>query len=333
MRLVGATIVRDAADIIEAFVRHNLTVLDGLAIVDHGSVDGTTEILGALVAERLPVFVARDDTPAFDQRKLTNRLVRHVFATSDADWVFPLDADEFVKVASRRHLESVLRAIPRDGHLMLPWLTYVPRFDLSGDALTPLRSARRVVQQRHGFPKVVVGRHFLGAADTRIGKGSHAVERLASSGQGSPDTECAAESVALVHVPIRSAPQFIAKFATGWLSTLASGSLEGGETFHWREAYAHLRTARPLTAEQLSAFAMNYGVPRDRWLAVDEIELIEDPFLAEMEIRHSRHSTLDPLALVLTVAERLLAKPTGAGQRMSHTIGVNGIPSETQISE
>jgi hypothetical protein len=51
MRLVGATIVRDAADIIEAFVRHNLTVLDGLAIVDHGSVDGTSEILGALVAE------------------------------------------------------------------------------------------------------------------------------------------------------------------------------------------------------------------------------------------------------------------------------------------
>lgn len=62
MRLVGAMVVQDAADIVEAFVRHNLTLLDGLAIVDHASGDGTTEILAALVAERLPVFVARDES-------------------------------------------------------------------------------------------------------------------------------------------------------------------------------------------------------------------------------------------------------------------------------
>jgi len=89
MRLVAATLVRNAADIIEAFVGHNLTLLDGLAIVDHGSIDGTSEILAALVAEGLPVFVARNDTPAFDQQRLINRLVRHIFRTSDADWVLP----------------------------------------------------------------------------------------------------------------------------------------------------------------------------------------------------------------------------------------------------
>jgi hypothetical protein len=85
MRLVGATIVRDAADIIEASVRHNLSFLDALTIIDHGSSDGTSEILAALQAERIPVLVARNETPAFDQQRLMNRLVRRIFKITDAD--------------------------------------------------------------------------------------------------------------------------------------------------------------------------------------------------------------------------------------------------------
>ena len=42
-------------DLIEAFVRHNLSVLDALMVIDHGSFDGTSDILAALVAEGLPL--------------------------------------------------------------------------------------------------------------------------------------------------------------------------------------------------------------------------------------------------------------------------------------
>jgi hypothetical protein len=48
VRLVGATTARNAADVVEAFVRHNLTVVDGIAIVDDGSFDSTSDILDAL---------------------------------------------------------------------------------------------------------------------------------------------------------------------------------------------------------------------------------------------------------------------------------------------
>jgi hypothetical protein len=311
MRLVAATLVRNAADIIEAFVRHNLTVLDGLAIVDHGSIDGTSEILGALVAERLPIFVARDETPAFDQRQLLNRLVRHVFRTSDADWVFPLDADEFLKVGSRRTLEALTGSVPHGGHLVMPWLTYVPRFDRDDDVLTLLRKARRVAVQHHGFPKVAVGRHFL-AADERIGKGSHAIERKDRPKDAEALSDaglvCKPEALAIAHVPIRSAWQFLLKFATGWLSVLASGKVVGEESFHQREAYAHLRSGEPLTASELTAFAMNYGVYKERWRACDDVALVEDPFLADIALRHARQPVKDPWPLILAVIERLLAE-------------------------
>jgi hypothetical protein len=48
VRLLGAAHVRNEADIVEAFVRHNLVLLDGIAIVDHASVDATPDILRAL---------------------------------------------------------------------------------------------------------------------------------------------------------------------------------------------------------------------------------------------------------------------------------------------
>ena len=60
MRLVGVSMVRNEADIIEAFVRHNAAVLDALVVVDHGSVDGTREILFALRDEGLPLAIEQD---------------------------------------------------------------------------------------------------------------------------------------------------------------------------------------------------------------------------------------------------------------------------------
>lgn len=48
MRLIGVTVVRDEADIFEAFARSNLHFLDALYVVLHRSRDGTREIAAAL---------------------------------------------------------------------------------------------------------------------------------------------------------------------------------------------------------------------------------------------------------------------------------------------
>ena len=49
MRRLGTAIVRNEADIVEAFVRHNVALLDGIALVDHGSIDATPDIAERLV--------------------------------------------------------------------------------------------------------------------------------------------------------------------------------------------------------------------------------------------------------------------------------------------
>jgi hypothetical protein len=74
VRLIGAAQVRNEADIIEAFVRHNLSRLDGLLIIDHRSDDRTRDILAALAREGLPLALTLDDDPAQRQPRTSRGL-------------------------------------------------------------------------------------------------------------------------------------------------------------------------------------------------------------------------------------------------------------------
>lgn len=306
MRIYGSAVVRNEADLIEAFVRHNLTLLDGLVVVDHLSLDGTHEILQAMVAEGLPVFIARESAAAFDEFTFLNRLVRHVFATSDADWVLPLDADEFLKAPSRSELERLLLAHGAFPAVTIDWQTYVPA-EFKDDVVATLRSAQRVRDERTDLDKVVVSRVFTQIPDAAIAKGHHHI-LVGDANRRQPvrPNPPPLAGVALAHVPIRSARQFTAKIAVGWLASLRDR--KEGEAFHWRDAFAYLRSGRPLTPLQLRAFAVNYSVAMDRWLPVDAVELVLDPFLAEFAVRHAHRGIYDPLALVLTYAESLMRR-------------------------
>lgn len=306
MRLVGAAHVRNEADVVEAFVRHNLAVLDGIAIVDHGSVDATPGILRSLADEGLPLFIAHDDTPTFDQQAMQNRLVRHVLTTSDAAWVFPIDADEFLKMASREELERVLGSLGPATDVTLEWETYVPAFDEDIDTLVRLRGARRLRNDGHGLRKVAVSRAFARDPDLYLTKGQHRVESRQAPPQKRMPRALASTTLSLAHVPVRTARQFTAKVSLGWLSNLGVPVREENESLHWREAFEYLQSGRPLTPRQLEAFAVNYGVPMAQWLPADAQGLVDDPFLREFELRYPKGATSDPLPLVLRQVERLL---------------------------
>src|SRR5947208_11559468 len=121
MLLCAAAIVRNEADIIEAFVRHNLALLDHLAVVDHGSFDGTSEILAMLVQEGLPLSLIRDERIGYFQPEMITPLVRDLLRRANADFVFVLDADEFLKTPSRNVLEQLLMRVPSGMHGLVPW--------------------------------------------------------------------------------------------------------------------------------------------------------------------------------------------------------------------
>ena len=308
MRLFGVAMVRNEADVIEAFVRHNLGVLDGLAIVDHGSLDGTSEILAKLQAEGLSLRVAQAAEAAFFQSRHMTKLAREALAGENADFVFALDADEFLKVRSRVILERALAVVPPGIHVLARWLTYVPDdFESTDGAFGPGHLWRRLAVERHSMHKVIVSRALLQQPKAFISDGNHLVTEPAATkprrhARLSPDV------VAYAHCPVRSRAQLSSKVVIGYLADLAA-QVPGKEfAHHWGELYAAVRAGEKLSPERLREIACNYSLRWAKWRPVEEIELIEDPVPLAFDLRYPSSAAPDTLRRLMRFAEALIAR-------------------------
>ena len=115
--------VRDAADVVEACLRHHHALgVERTLVVDNGSSDGTLELLRRLAGD-LPISVESDDGP-FRQDAAFTRLA-HEAARQGAEWVLPLDADEFW-VTPENTLGAVL-ARARAGALSAQVVNFIQR--------------------------------------------------------------------------------------------------------------------------------------------------------------------------------------------------------------
>ncbi|HET9338939.1 MAG TPA: glycosyltransferase family 2 protein [Casimicrobiaceae bacterium] len=327
----SVSMVRNEADIVEAFVRHNAAVLDGMAIIDHGSIDGTLEILTALARERLPIILIKSATPGYLQEQITTATARDVFRQTGADFVMPLDADEFLKVRSRDEFERALMAIPASMNGLLHWLTYVPDFAAAKDGtLALLRSARRMAKERQAFHKALMSRYLLERPEAMLANGNHFVARRlhGSSEDAEPHARIRDEFAALAHVPIRSAAQFVTKVAVKKLGRIAA-------QYDWtpdaasQAAYEAVLANRPVDEALLREHAVNWSVPKPQWVRPADVELVDDPFLLPFTLRYTPPAAADPLPLVLSAVERLVQRLLAARARAPET---RGMPAPTPTS-
>jgi hypothetical protein len=95
MKLVMTLLVRNEADIIRANLDYHLAQgVDFVIVTDHGSEDGTSEILREY--ERMGVAqVIRDEQEGHHQSRRVTRMAELARVEHDADWVIHNDADEF----------------------------------------------------------------------------------------------------------------------------------------------------------------------------------------------------------------------------------------------
>src|SRR5512136_2241231 len=111
MKIITVTMARDESDVIELFVRYHLRIVDYMIIIEHLSFDRTPEILEALKAEGLPLEIVRETRTAFDQGGITTQFMKRAVAEHGADWVLPLDADEFLTANEGSEVRPLLEKL------------------------------------------------------------------------------------------------------------------------------------------------------------------------------------------------------------------------------
>ncbi len=302
MRLIGVSVVKNEADIIEAMIRHNVRFLDHMLVLDHDSGDATASILQSLVAEGVPLTLVNvaNQYSAFDQAEFTTALARRAFATHAADYVFPLDADEFLKVASREALREALEAAGPNVACMR-WPTYVP--DLDEPSRHPLRLMRwRVESEAAALFKIVVPRQVAEAEGWSIARGNHAFHRkmgndvLWTTGNLLPDVE-------LAHFPMRMPEQATTKMLIGWLTRRLSYGPNAGRTsnsWHFQEVFRRIVAGETMTPLQMRDYAIALYALGSKSVEADPacFRLVEDAFAEAMPLRYTPAQNVDPLRLL-----------------------------------
>lgn len=246
MKIASISMVKNEADIIESFVRHTSRLVDVMYIIDHLSTDNTWIILNNLQAEGLPLILSRYMEADYSQSEVTTGLMWQSIKDG-ADWVLPLDADEFIVPANNDISVEACRDMLRnlDTGCLHAWLHIEYFFDDEKESRFSLKRSllkgvvvdgRYAKTNRHVAGKVILSKELINAYQLRIGMGNHYVvaedngEERRFNGVPVPDIQ-------LAHFAYRSEAQLQAKGVIGWLHTVCRYSMMTEKAFHWQNIF------------------------------------------------------------------------------------------------
>jgi hypothetical protein len=264
MELHSIVLVRNEADIWAGFLDYHKRFFDKIIVVDHQSTDGTLEITNDLISRGEPIELLRYRYRGYFQSEISNAVARKSF-DAGADWIFFLDADEFLAVPDRASLEMLLHNSYSDVAAFF-WRNLVPTAFGSFDAFDLMQRFRwNGETSRYG--KITIAATYAAQnPGFHVHMGNHAV---------SPSYEAPPAPTsnlgAILHIPIRSIERLRHKLALGVAAYRAKASRNSSEGFHWFELNKRLEDGN-IDRKFLQGVIAQYGEPLDqiRPVTVDE---------------------------------------------------------------
>ncbi len=337
MRLVAVSIVKNEADIIEAFVRHTRAWVDHHLIFDHDSTDGTREILGALQREGLLLTLYTDDALGNLQQARSNFLTRLAAQTFSADWILPLDADEILTGPGRVALEKLLVAAGPGQPASLRLLNYYPAAGDDAAESNPVLRLRHCSASPSPTKKILIPRPLALDEAVSAGKGSHALLRGATVLPDQP----LPEAFHLAHLPLRSPQHQVLRVVLAELQKLSRGRAHAGLDTHYRLGFQLLvqepdlffaTIGQPVAQLRLQPIPYLGSPPRysSQTAGWDRVARALLPYLEKLATSHGR--LLDGEKEAAEVAAKIRELPTLAGPAPNRTARLENFSGFTPLA-
>jgi Glycosyl transferase family 2 len=291
VRLVTTTVLRNEADILEAFVRHHAAFADRMIVACHFCQDASTELARELQREGLPLDVRELPEPIYEEARFKTAVFDEAARVYDPEWILPLDADEFLVYGDAPSLDAALDRLPRNLPTRLRLKAYVPTPDDEEAEPNVLRRITNRSAMEFGS-KVIVPRDLRRRRRIGIAQGHHHVYER-NTGRAIPHVDT--DAVSIAHFPIRSAAQYRRRILGAWPSARAAPEFRPGSSIHWEHAY-HALAAETLTRERFIEIARSYNVAGG---GADET-LVRDPVESTFEIRYPHEDPSPETVLALT---------------------------------
>lgn len=303
MKIVAISIIRNEADILETFVRYHLQIVDQMIVINHRSADSSSKILHDLKGEGLSIEVLEETSIEQPQGRALTRIMNKAVYDYNADWILPLDADEFLTACDEEKIRKILEEASDDKIINVPWRTYVP---VASDS-KELNVLKRIQHYRNiedpQYYKVIVPRS-IALKNAAILPGNHAVVRNTFFRKRKKLPTVLTDQLVLSHFPVRSSNQIITKAFVGWLSNLAKPDKGKGEAFHLKQLYDRFKEGNKVLPEELTEMAMGYAT-KSGDISKDLIFKPIIPQIADFELKYTAIYECNPVQVLAQSAEEL----------------------------
>jgi hypothetical protein len=239
-------LLRNEEPILPAFLDQLAALFDVRVLVDHSSTDRSVALIRDRGRDSFCLYHL--EARGYPQAEVATFFARHIRATHDPDYLFFLDADEFLPFTDRPHMEQVLSRLPRTDVVALPWANICPvRLDGQDIFSEPFL----VNPAACGFSKIVLTRRV--ARDVVVDQGNHSATSVGSA------LSTTYLPLPLFHIPVQSRLQFTFKILNGNNRLMADpAKLRAGLGVHWAR-YAQELAGPGLPDDRLRAIALGYG--------------------------------------------------------------------------
>lgn len=284
MKIWSFTTVKDEEDIIESFVRYNMNILDGMVISDNNSSDNTLKILKKLKEEGYNIDIIIDENKWFDQIKRRNELLAYTVEKYQPDYIFPIDADEFICTYQKVNPRKVIETLEGSDLYRYRMKNYV----LTGKEMDELFIPKKMIterdeaeSERHNFKCIIPKKTYK--KEIFLQMGSHSANYLT----GEDIASSIVDDLYLAHYPVRSSEQLTNKIIIGRLNNSSLHSREEGLGWHQYEILDEIVKEGKLTKKTLLDNSKYYGILNKESKVKIKTQPIDLAFCSNIAIKYT----------------------------------------------
>lgn len=297
-KIAVISMVKNESDIIEHFVRHNLSFADIVIIMDHDSCDGTSEILRCLQKEDNKLIVYKCDAMGYIQSEIMTSLMKEAALKYGADVIVPLDADEFLLSYSGHEIRTAIMSLPNDIVCQLPLVSHM--IDDTSLLLEKfILSCPCKLLQELGGAKVLITAGKWNWQAMMLHQGNHYVSCF-SNNVWNDIAAKAQGKLYIAHFARRSHEQQLSKFVVGWVQNVAKYSKHTTAAHVWGNKFKELLNGKYQQEEE-------FPIARSYDKLQDNICPIKYGALSKVDPFRNLQITAEKLANKIALNECLLA--------------------------
>ena len=258
--------IKNAADIIETYIRANALVADNFVLLNNMCTDRTIDILNSLIREGYQIEIIDDNEPAYNQSVKMTKLAKYAVEKYNSDIVIPIDDDEILVGPSNIELNKVLSMLPDDVVYQATWRVYVPTEDDDNDICVPKRQKVCFSSKHKTLGKAIIPGKICKLPGFMIAQGNHFV--IADGEIKIIDLP----ELRMAHYPCRSEEQLKSKALVGWTNYLVTKRKDIWG-LQWKNAYDKIKAGDRLGIDEQWKFCFMYLEDTDE----NDIELVFAP--------------------------------------------------------